>query len=437
MPKKLEKKYHVRRYHYTQYRHHSSFSVILRTVVTVLVIAALGFVGWNAYGPVTAYLSGTLAASAQPKGEAPSSSAASGGLSGDNTESGGSSPEEGNGDEAAEVPPEPAPPAELRAIYLPTSVLLDTAAFDEQLERITKTNMNAVLFDLKDAAGNVLYYSGQLLVEQAASQSANAYDLRAVCEKLTQHNLIPMGRISAFADTKAPSKLTGAGVRYMNTEMLWLDDSRENGGKPWLNPYSSTAQAYILDIAAEAVSFGVKHILLDNVSFPIGYGLEYANFGENALTSSRTEALSSFVKLVQETISELGAEVDLYVGGMAAVGANNTYYGSNPLVFSKDVTIGVMPAQFGDGYTFENFTIDQPLLNPYGTVNSLLRFLTNDLSGKNVTAMVQCYTATGSMANNKVYTAEDISEQVRALADNHIGSYILYSPRGIYPEGIY
>lgn len=92
-----------------------------------------------------------------------------------------------------------------------------------------------------------------------------------------------------------------------------------------------------------------------------------------------------------------------------------------------------MPAQFGDAFTLESFTLDAPVLDPGGTVDSLLKFIAPDLSGKQVTAMVQAYPADYTLTNNKMYTAEDIKAQIGAAASNNVGSYIIYHPDGAYP----
>lgn len=147
----------------------------------------------------------------------------------------------------------------------------------------------------------------------------------------------------------------------MNTEILWLDNAADQGGMPWLNPYSDLARAYIIDIATESVSLGVGRILLDNVSFPTGYGQEYASYGPTAEGVTRSDALSVFLDQIDQQVQAKGGDVSVYISGLAALGANNTYYGSNPLAIANDnVTIGVMPAQFGDGFTLESFSLEAP-----------------------------------------------------------------------------
>lgn len=410
---KLHKNYKVRRFGQIYPSHRSTPSIVLRTVLTVTIVCALGFVGWNAYGPVRDYFTGALAAAVHRQ-EAPPVSV--------------SEPE------PEAPPPEPEPPAQPRAAYLPGFTLSDPVLFDAALARLEDLDCNAVMFDLKDASGTVLYQSGSELVAGIDAQADNAYDLEAICGRLTDRGLIPVGRISAFADPVAAVRLEGAGIKYMNTNMTWLDNSQENGGKGWLNPYSEAARSYLSALITEAASLGVKRIVLDQYSFPTGVGLEFANYGENAASIPQAAALAATMTVLEQEASAHDCVLSLYVSGPAALGEQNRYYGDqNPLGLSDTITLGLMPAQFGDGYTTEGFTLETPVQLPYETVNRLLERLSPALSGKEVTAMVQGYTATGALASNKVYKLADVEEQLRALEENQIESYIIYSPEGSYP----
>ena len=399
----MAKNYKIKRYNHIYRGKQPLRARLLRWTATIAVAAVFAFIGWNAYGPIRDYFAGTLLSATA------------------DDESSSSVPEEdasaSSGQAAAEPEPPAAPvlPAELHAVYLPVSIILDEARLDSMLDALSRTDTNAVLFDLKDTNGTVLYRSQLELVAQAKAQAQNPYDLGQLCEKLEKKSLVPIGRLNAFRDPTAANRVSEACVKYMNTDTTWLDNSPEAGGKPWLNPYSELAQAYITDIAAESVSMGVRRVMLDNVSFPVGYGLELATYGPNASGKTRSDVLAEFIDAADARVEALGGEVSVYITGLAALGANNTYYGSNPLALANDnVTIGVMPDQFGDAFTLESFALEAPVLDPGGTVDSLLKFIAPDLSGKQVTAMVQAYPADYTLTNYYIYNAEYIKAQTVA-----------------------
>lgn len=413
------------KHHTRVHRYRSPVSIAVRVLLSVALVVGLAFVGWNAYEPISAYLSGTLAAPASAKPPASSSEAEAASSQPAPTE--------------PEAVPEPQAPENMRAVYLPTTVLLDTTALDARLSQLATEGYNAILFDLKNNAGRVSYRSA--IPQSESAQGDDLLDLSALCKRLQERGFTPIGRLHAFRDPIAADVHRSMSVKYMNTQTLWLDNSANNGGKPWLNPFSDEARAYVIDLAAEAAQMGVQQIVLDSVNLPIGYMLEYASFGVDANAANTQKTLSDFVKEAETRVKSYDATLSLYVSGLAALGAQDQVYGGNPLkLASENILLGMMPSQFGDNYSAPlpldqtgTFTIDKPILSPYATVDQLYLAVAPTLEGKQVTAMLQGATATGAFKNNKMYTAEDISEQVRALTKNNVGDYVLYSPDGSYP----
>lgn len=414
----MAKGFKVKRYNRIYRGGRSPVSRALHMISVCAAICILGFVGWSAYGPVMDYLEGHTKSTFQPAdpSSAPDSS---------------QPPEESDGTAAQEpTEPEQSSSDTLHGIYLPAGVIADAGKLDAALSAIDTGRFNTVYFDLKDDAGNVLYRS---FVENA-TLAPQSYDLSMVCGKITAKGLVPIGRISAFKDPLAASKIKDAGVKYGNTEILWNDDDPARGGKPWLNPYSVSAQNYVIGLAEEAVGIGVSAIVYTDVCFPSGYSLNLAGYGN--VTQSKSDALAAFIDTSETRISAAGGKLLIYAGGPAALGAENSRYGDqNPLALANGaVLVNAMPVQFGDGFTQDSFTVTEPLLNPRQTVDSLLKALSSGVSGKEVVAMLQGYTAEGQFAHNKAYTAQDMEDQIAALTDNGIQNYIFYSPDGNYPN---
>lgn len=409
MPKRVK----IKRYGRI-YRGSPPFS-FLRTLGAVAVVAVLGFIGWSAYTPVANYLAGLGDSMSRPVSvDAPVDPAAP------------AVPEV-----VAPIVPE-TPAAPVKAAYLPLAAT-NSATLDATLDTFAAQGLNAVMIDLKDASGIVLYKSALPSTTQAKAVAENALDLKAFCEKATAKNMTVIGRMNAFRDPNAPGKIEDAGIKYVGTDMLWLDNSRDAGGKAWLNPYSTPAKSYLFDIMNEAISLGVRDILLDSVSFPTGYGQEFCSFGDTG-GLTRPEALSAFLHEAQEKVTAAKGALSVYIPATAALGANDAYYGANPLTLGGDVTLGVMPSQFGDAFTQGDFKLTAPLLTPRDTVSAVLKAVGPQLANRKITALLQGYTDDRTLAHNKVYTAEDINAQVAALTENGVESYIIYSPAGSYPQ---
>lgn len=223
------------------------------------------------------------------------------------------------------------------AVTVPTEKLYDQSAYYSFLASLDK-EVTAVVIDMKTAAGEVTYKSNQVSVQNVGAAAENAVDLASYIDTARRAGYDVIARIYAFEDSTAPYNSVDMAIRYESEDgVLWLDDSVDNGGKPWLNPYSDTAQKYILDIVYDAVDLGVDAILLDGVRFPQeNAAAEYAYFGVGTEETARGEILAQFTKRVYSAVVTSGTDVLIAFDGRAVVAGDTAVYGGSPFDFSTD-----------------------------------------------------------------------------------------------------
>lgn len=238
---------------------------------------------------------------------------------------------------------DPTPPSDtpsstegIRAFYLSPAALTD-GSLDATLSAAYKAGFNAVVFDLKDADGT-LYY--QFTNAQAKKVNAYAPDaltadqLTAALDLMREHGLQPIPRLYAFCDDPAAKVLTNARIGLeSNHSWAWYDGDPNNGGKKWLNPYSTAAQDYVLSLAEELKNRGAAAVMLDGVQFPSQ--LKSAYLGEEAATVNKDDALVAFVSRAR---AALGGDCPVIVActSAGALATDTKIYGGNPLTFGPD-----------------------------------------------------------------------------------------------------
>lgn len=389
----------------------------------LLGVVALAVLGWSLYDPIYNFLMGNIET-------APPTSSASNPVS----TPGDAPPPAGDGE--GETPTQPAPEQRaLQGVYMPVAILQNEPLRIAFLDGLAGTEINAVLFDLKDVGGNVTYQSTLPAAQQTGTVKAGNVPLATVLSELKARGLTPIGRIHAFKDPVAPYALKGSEVRYQSTEWTWLDNSREMGGKPWLNPFAQVAQDYILDLVEEAAAAGVTEIVLDSVHFPTGFSLDKANYGRTATPSERTAVLTQFVKTAQERAGGKGANLRLYLTVPAVLGTEGDRYGENPAAIPQGrVALGAMPSLFGNAFSSTDLVLENPVQTPYDTVKRSLDAATQKLTATpDRLVFLQAYTATNvDPLHNKAYAQEDFKTQIQAAQDASIPNYILYNPTGTY-----
>ena len=408
-------------------------------VVTLLMTAAALAVGWFAYPPVYEMVTGYEALLSQRQDPDPSQPV----TPQPEPSSVSSSQEEPGGEEMAVFPQS--------AAYLPPEVVEDKALREAALASMKQKGMDGVIFDLKDQQGMVRYQSGLELVESNRAQAERAYPLPEVIEEIRQAGLVPVGRVYAFKDRTATAHMYESAVKYMDSPVNWIDDSKANGGKPWLNPNDKEAQDYIIALVEEAAGNGLGAILLDGVQFPEGVSLNLATYG-NTGTLDKSAILADFLARARGAGEGAGGQVATTVNLISAAGLSNVRYGDDVgkvLEAAGLAVVEVMPEQFGSGVTTETLTLSSPALAPYDTVSQALAACREVLfpgSGDEdpdqedtpvetpvLAAVVQAYTPQSlSESANKVYGPQDIQDQVRAVQEVGIQRVFYLDPTGGY-----
>ncbi|HWP50698.1 MAG TPA: putative glycoside hydrolase [Clostridia bacterium] len=304
----------------------------------------------------------------------------------------------------------------LRGIYLPQGQLLDDVVLSNMLASAVDAKLNTIVVDAKDATGAVLFSSENALAQKAGASADTAYSAKRVADAISGKGLTPAARIHAFRDGLAPLNEREMAVHYYDTDIYWYDNSPDQGGKPWMNPYSQAAQQYIISLVEELCSQGFKVILLDSVQFPTGVGLDKAGYGPAAKTTAKDVVLTQFVNAVSATVKAKGGELVLCAqDGWAPTGDalrdsqiqidNNRLYGGSP--------VGYFTAR-----------VMLPLPSDASLWASALRNASSASQNTGWISLLPAFAVDGTLV--------DCTELTTSLKNVGGGDYVFYNPQGNY-----
>ncbi len=335
----------------------------------------------------------------------------------------------------------------LRTVWLPGTTAANPQALDGFLTGLEGTDINAVMVDIKDAEGTVLFGSTNPDAAAWGALSPNTLDLPAISKQLGEKGINLVVRMSAFSDKKAAKGNRENAIHFQDSEWLWLDNDENAGGKPWLNPFSPGAQNYITNLAVEAVNAGAAMVVLENVQFPDGSSSANANFGVESDSQQRGEILKTFVQQCSAAVEEAGGHLAVYlpiedIALGAVVGGQtnpNTYakqvvvrYGKNPLDMVGDiVVVGVLPYVMGNDFNKGGLIIPRPMEDPAATAKTVLEYVKAQLGGKecSIVPLLQGGSEASPMAPlNK----QQLDNQLVLVKESGSMSYILYTTSGSY-----
>lgn len=282
--------------------------------------------------------------------------------------------------------------------------------------------INSVVVDLKKDDGTIVYPTAVAAAKEINAAQGAKDNFSEILTALREGGLKVIGVINCFNDPLMASEKSEMAVHYNNTDMLWLDNSREKGGKPWLNPYSQDACNYLTEIIKEAASMPVDRIILSGVQFPSGYSLDLATYEGEETGESRNQTLVSFIEQAESAAGE--GKIIVSMTGDGAINGNADLYNGNLLdsgiaYAAPDMRLSQMKnVKLGDK-TYANPSSQADEFMPLAITQLAQRA---KVGGKEV-ALYPIIEAD---------TIENAQSTIEILKSNSIDGYILYNANGNY-----
>ena len=252
-----------------------------------------------------------------------------------------------------------------KAIYVNTAFLPDERypSLDELIALADRTEINAMVIDIKDDYGRILYDSKNETVEKNGEERIYIQDLPAFVAKLKEHDIYCIARVVAFLDRNAVKKNPEIAVKNKDGS-LFVDAE----GEYWLNPYNEGAREYLVEVAKEAVEAGFDEINFDYLRISASGSLKNADFGERPEGMTHTDAIMEFVKYACSELKPMGAFVsgDVF-GTIINSTADGTSIGQSYVELSRYLDY-ICPMVYPSHYSFGYGGIKYPDTQPYQLV---------------------------------------------------------------------
>lgn len=160
----------------------------------------------------------------------------------------------------------------------------------KMLKRLETHGCTAAVFEFKDDYGYVLFNTGSFLGASADHRVPHASE---TLNYIKSRGYSVCAYISCFKDTAAAAADLSYSVRQNAYDGgNWLD----NSGAGWLDPFSTPARSYVLNMISNAAEIGFDRIILDNVRFSTDSGTASPCFAwEGSSQLSRNQALVTFI----------------------------------------------------------------------------------------------------------------------------------------------
>lgn len=257
-------------------------------------------------------------------------------------------------------------PEIIKAIYLTSDSGGNEKKINWLIELADKSELNTVVIDIKDFSGYIAYDSSVADAEKYKTERLDIKDIDGLINKLHQHNIYVIARITVFQDPVLARARPDWAVRNKYTRGIWYD----RNGLSWINPVASAAWDYFVAISRDAAERGFDELNFDYIRFPSDGDMTALVFPGWDGKTSKAEVVGKFYKYLREQLPGVRLSADMF--GFVTTHTDDLGIGQimeNAFVAFDYVSPMVYPSHYPPNYLgFAN-----PAEHPYEVVNTALK----------------------------------------------------------------
>lgn len=328
---------------------------------------------------------------------------------------------------------------DVKGIYMTGNTLGWKKRFHELVDLVDRTELNAVIIDIKDDFGELTYISNIPMVKEVeADKTVKDKDFIGSMKLLASKDIYPIARIVSFKDRTAASKRPDLAVKSKDGT-VW----RDNKGDAWLNPYNKDSWEYLVSIAEEAALNGFKEIQFDYVRFPTDGKRDLIDYGKDT-GEPMQDTIADFLKFARERLAPYGVYVSADVFGLVTTVEDDMGLGQHLETLATAVDI-LCPMVYPSHYALGSYGVKYPDAEPYRIVNTSMEIAKERIDNIETTESkailrpwLQDFSAPWLKksygANYTPYGGEQIRAQKKATYDADLSQWILWNAGNKYTE---
>lgn len=317
-------------------------------------------------------------------------------------------------------------PIKVRAIYATAETVSRPDQFNALLDTISQTELNAMVVDLKDSTGYVLYDTRVQLAHDIGAVKP-LFDARQLIQTLHQRGIYAIARIVVFEDPVLAEARPAWAIHTPDGE-LW----RTWDGLAWVNAYRSEVWNYDIALATEAASLGFDEIQFDYIRFPSDGPLEQAVYGVQQNQETRSAAIRDFLTKAHSALADTKAYLGVDVFGLTFWELGDSGIGQRleDIVPEADyISPMLYPSHFAAG----SMGFDIPNDHPYDVVlwsleNGAKR-VPNDV--RKFRPWLQDF----SLGPGIAYGDNEVRQQIQAADQFGSNGWMLWNAANVYHKG--
>ncbi|MDR1209625.1 MAG: putative glycoside hydrolase [Clostridiales bacterium] len=328
----------------------------------------------------------------------------------------------------------------IKAIYVSASHASSSALFEKRMRIALETEVNAIVFDIKETDG-VVSFKGIPRADELGVSSDYIKDIKGFIKNMRDNDIYVIGRLVALKDDTITKLFPDFGLRLANGEYFREAPIRVNGksypSPTWLNPYNRDVWNYLAELAEGAAMLGFDEIQFDYLRFPSSSKIKDARFGDTG-GLSREEIIAEMTGYLADRIRPYGVKVAVDVYGTIVLSDLDASIVGQDFALMAQKLDFICPMPYPSHFAEGSMGVQYPDLDPYQTIYRFMQACSSRLDGVENAATVRTWLQDFSapwIDHWQDYDAKQVREQVNAVYDAGYDGWMLWSSGGYNSEG--
>jgi hypothetical protein len=316
-------------------------------------------------------------------------------------------------------------PRLLKGIYLSYYGVGDHTIRGQVLGLLDRTELNAIVIDVKGDRGFIPYESRVPLARSAgAIGPVRLRDFDDLLAGLRAKGIYTIARVVAFKDDVLARYRPGWAVADATRGSLWLDNER----LAWIDPFQEEAWAYPIAVAQEAALKGFDEIQFDYLRFPSEGKLGAARYSKASTQQSRLHAIALFLGQARGAIR---ASLAIDVFGYTAFNPDDTGVGQRIEELAPLVDV-LCPMAYPSAYHLGIPGYRNPVAHPYEVVLETMRRTRERSTHAPVQIRPWIQDFRDYAFDRRSFGAPEVRAQMKAAVDGGATGWMLWNPGNHY-----
>jgi hypothetical protein len=296
------------------------------------------------------------------------------------------------------------------------------------LEQFKNTEMNGVVFDVKEDPGYLLWDSQVPLAKQIGAFLPRSYTAQDEVETCRAYGLYCIARVTVFKDSLLAKNRPDLALHDANDNLLY-----ENSAY-WTNPAQKEVQDYHIALAQELAAMGFDEIQFDYIRYPGTRNVDANEFGD---VTYRVNTISNFLERTANALRPTHAFFSGDVFGLTTATHDEQGIGQvweniaphfdyiSPMMYPSTwrYATNLWGAAFGIKNCSDAYACPYEIMR-YGVAKAQERT-------QNHWTLVRPWLQAYQM------NLSDMLQQSQGAAEANSAGYLFWNNQGIYPNGLF